>query len=40
MLKKILISFVVVLAFGAIGAYFYFAQMLYSKICLHKCARR
>ena len=31
MLKKILISFVVVLAFGAIGAYFYFAQMLYSK---------
>ena len=31
MLRKILISFVVVLAFGAIGAYFFFAQMLYSK---------
>ena len=31
MFKKILISFVVVLALGAIGAYFYFAQMLYSK---------
>lgn len=31
MLRKILISFTAVLAFGAIGAYFYFAQMLYSK---------
>lgn len=31
MLKKILISVVVVLVFGAFGAYFFFAQKLYSK---------
>lgn len=31
MLRKILISLVTLLALGAIGAYFFFAQMLYSK---------
>ena len=31
MFRKILISLVAVLAVGAMGAYFYFAQMLYSK---------
>lgn len=31
MLRKILISLVVLLAVGAMGAYFFFAQMLYSK---------